>query len=67
MRRFLQLGTLGLLIASQVHAAELANLRNGFSIRHQRHETAGTTTRLYMDAAPGQRVYRRSDCRDRGL
>ena len=52
MRRFLQFGLLGLLVASQVHAAELANLRNGFSIRHQRHETAGDTTRLYMNAAP---------------
>src|SRR5271165_7526786 len=52
MRRFLQLGLLGLLISSQLYAAELANLRNGFSIRHQRHETAGETTRLYMNAAP---------------
>src|SRR5271165_2295094 len=52
MRRFLQLGLLGLLMASQLYAAELANLRNGFSIRHQRHETAGETTRLYMNAAP---------------
>src|SRR5271157_1171267 len=54
MRRFLQLGLVGVgvLLASQLHAAELANLRNGFSIRHQRHETVGDTTRLYMDAAP---------------
>ena len=52
MRRFLHLGLLGLLLASQLHAAELANLRNGFSIRHQRHETAGETTRLYMGVAP---------------
>jgi len=52
MRRFLQVGLLGLLIASQVHAAEVANLRNGFSIRHERHETLGDTTRLYMGAAP---------------
>jgi soluble lytic murein transglycosylase-like protein len=52
MRKFLQFGLLGLLLASQLHAAELANLRNGFSIRHQRHETVGDTTRLYMDAAP---------------
>src|SRR5271169_5695700 len=52
MRRFLQFGLLGLWLASQLHAAELANLRNGFSIRHQRHETVGDTTRLYMDAAP---------------
>jgi soluble lytic murein transglycosylase-like protein len=52
MRKFLQFGLLFLLVASQLHAAELANLRNGFSIRHQRHETAGETTRLYMNAAP---------------
>ena len=30
----------------------MANLRNGFSIRHQRHETVGETTRLYMNSAP---------------
>ena len=52
MRRFLQLGLVGLLMALPLHAAELANLRNGFSLRHQRHETVGNTTRLYMDAAP---------------
>ena len=52
MRRFLQLGVVGLAIALPLQAAELANLRNGFSIRHQRHETAGETTRLYMNAAP---------------
>src|SRR5271166_79225 len=52
MRRFLQLGLVGLLMALPLHAAELANLRNGFSIRHQRHDTVGDTTRLYMDAAP---------------
>ncbi len=52
MRRFLQAGLLVLLIASQVQAAEVANLRNGFSIRHERHETLGDTTRLYMGAAP---------------
>jgi soluble lytic murein transglycosylase-like protein len=52
MRKVLQFGLLGLLLAPPLHAAELANLRNGFSIRHQRHETVGDTTRLYMDAAP---------------
>jgi len=52
MRKSLQLGLLGLVIALQLHAAEVANLRNGFSIRHQRHEAAGETTRLYMSAAP---------------
>jgi len=36
------------LAVTQVHAAEMANLRNGFSIRHERHETLGETTRLYL-------------------
>ena len=52
MRKFLQLGFLGLLLAAQLHAAEIANLRNGFSIRHERHEVVGDTTRLYMSAEP---------------
>ncbi len=52
MRKLLQLSLLGLLVASQMHAAELANLRNGFSIRHERHEVDGNTTRLYMSAEP---------------
>jgi soluble lytic murein transglycosylase-like protein len=37
-----------LFIAGQLHAAEMANLRNGFSIRHQRHEVVGANTRLYL-------------------
>jgi soluble lytic murein transglycosylase-like protein len=52
MRKVLQLGFLGLLMAAQLHAAEIANLRNGFSIRHQRHEVAGDITRLYMSTEP---------------
>jgi soluble lytic murein transglycosylase-like protein len=32
-------------------AAELAVLQNGFSIRHERHETIGDTTRLYTSAS----------------
>ena len=52
MRRLLQLVLAGLVFSLPLHAAEMANLRNGFSIRHQRHETAGETTRLYMGAAP---------------
>ena len=39
-------------VAAQLQAAEMANLRNGFSIRHERHEVVGTTTRLYMSADP---------------
>ena len=30
-----------------LHAAEVANLSNGFSIRHERHEIVGAMTRLY--------------------
>ena len=52
MRRLAQFITLGLLAALPAYAAELANLRNGFSIRHERHEIVGEMTRLYMDAAP---------------
>jgi hypothetical protein len=53
MRKFLQLGLLGLLMTSQLHAAEIANLRNGFSSPHERHDVVGDTTRLYMSADPG--------------
>src|SRR5215472_8773397 len=55
MRRYFQLGCAVVLAASCLHAAEIANLRNGFSIRHERHETQGETTRLYLgsDASSG--------------
>ncbi len=43
---------MGLFLVAQLHAAELANLRNGFSLRHEHHETIGETTRLYMSADP---------------
>jgi len=33
-----------------LHAAEIANLSNGFSIRHERHEILGNLTRLYTAA-----------------
>ncbi len=39
-------------MAAQLHAAELANLRNGFSLRHDHHEVVGATTRLYMSTDP---------------
>ena len=53
MRKYLQLGWVMVLGASCLHAAEMANLRNGFSIRHERHESQGEITRLYLgsDAA----------------
>jgi len=37
-----------LLLVLPLQAAELANLRNGFSLRHDHHEVMGATTRLYM-------------------
>jgi len=48
MRRALQIGLALALAATQLSAAEMANLRNGFSIRHERHETTGEVTRLYL-------------------
>jgi soluble lytic murein transglycosylase-like protein len=48
MRRAIQFALVAGLAMTQVHAAEMANLRNGFSLRHERHETLGETTRLYL-------------------
>ena len=48
MRKYLQLGWMVVLGAGCLHAAEMANLRNGFSIRHERHEAQGEITRLYL-------------------
>lgn len=54
MRKYLQLGLLIVLAVMQLPAAEMANLRNGFSIRHEHHEALGETTRLYLgDGADG--------------
>jgi soluble lytic murein transglycosylase-like protein len=39
-------------VSLPLHAAELANLRNGFSLRHDHHEIVGATTRLYMSGDP---------------
>ena len=36
-------------LSASVFAAEVAVLRNGFSIRHQRREVLGSTTRLYLE------------------
>jgi len=47
-RFLLLLGTLALPIAAM--AADMAVLRNGFSIRHQRREAVGDVTRLYLNA-----------------
>ncbi len=50
MRKVLQLGLLLALVPSWSVAAEIANLNNGFSILHERRETLGATTRLYIGA-----------------
>jgi soluble lytic murein transglycosylase-like protein len=47
MRKFVHSGMVLLAVAASSQAAEMANLRNGFSIRHERHEIAGEVTRLY--------------------
>lgn len=52
MRRALQIGFVLALAATQLPAAEMANLRNGFSIRHERHEIMGEVTRLYLTSGP---------------
>lgn len=41
-----------LLLALPAFAADLAVLQNGFSIRHERRESLGDVTRLYLDASP---------------
>lgn len=48
MRRLIQLAWLLTAASLALPAAEIANLRTGFSIRHQRHEVIGATTRLYF-------------------
>ena len=42
-----------LLLALPALGADLAILHNGFSIRHERRETVGTATRLYLGADQG--------------
>ncbi|HTC92583.1 MAG TPA: lytic transglycosylase domain-containing protein [Terriglobales bacterium] len=41
-----------LLLALPAFASDLAILQNGFSIRHERRESLGDVTRLYLDATP---------------
>jgi hypothetical protein len=50
--RLIWFSLFSLLLASQLPAAEMANLRNGFSLRHEHHEVLGTATRLYMSSDP---------------
>src|SRR5271165_1269576 len=49
MRTALRLGLFLALAAIQLPAAEFANLRNGYSIRHEHHQTLGNITRLFLD------------------
>jgi len=55
VRRLIQLVLLLMGASLVMPAAEVANLSNGFSIRHERHEVMGETTRLYFgkDAEAG--------------
>ncbi|HEX8926308.1 MAG TPA: lytic transglycosylase domain-containing protein [Terriglobales bacterium] len=46
--RIVQLAAL-LLVACSLHAAELAHLRNGFTIRHAAREVEGNNVRLFLD------------------
>ena len=50
MRMRLGLGAVVALAALPCFASEVAVLKNGFSIRHERHEVVGDMTRLYVNA-----------------
>jgi len=50
MRKALLAALLIISALAPVRAAEIANLSNGFSIRHERHEVLGVMTRLYTGA-----------------
>jgi len=44
------------LVACSLHAAELAHLRNGFTIRHMSREVDGNNVRLFLDEAKSSYV-----------
>jgi soluble lytic murein transglycosylase-like protein len=50
LRAKLVLGTALMALSASAFAAELAVLSNGFTIRHQRREVMGATTRLYFES-----------------
>jgi soluble lytic murein transglycosylase-like protein len=56
MCRLIWAGFALVLASASLNAAEIANLRNGFSIRHQRHEVLGDITRLYTGADNGDYI-----------
>lgn len=51
MRNWLTAALIVLATAGMAWGSQLAVLQNGFTIRHERHEVLGTTTRLYTDSA----------------
>ncbi len=50
MRKWIAAATVFLGATTLASATELAVLQNGFTIRHERHEVQGATTRLYTSA-----------------
>jgi soluble lytic murein transglycosylase-like protein len=59
MKTCRNIGFVALLLALACHsspAAELANLQNGFAVRHERREVIGAMTRLYLTGAPDNYV-----------
>src|SRR5690348_14657620 len=50
MKAFLQLAVATVVLAGAAHGADLAILRNGNSIRHERRQVIGAITRLYLNA-----------------
>ena len=51
MKLFAQLTVIAGLLCGVAHAADLAILRNGNSIRHERRQVIGSVTRLYLSAS----------------
>ncbi len=49
MKIFAKLGAIVLAASLCASAAELATLKNGFTMRHEHHAQQGETTRLYLD------------------
>ncbi len=48
MKHFVKVALLLTLLAGMAFAADVAVLKNGFTIRHERREVIGATTRLYL-------------------
>lgn len=52
MRKWITAATMFFGATALASATELAVLQNGFTIRHERHQVEGQTTRLYTGASP---------------